>query len=51
MKDIQHLKNLIIEKWSQMPQDQINRALDQFRERYAFKKGIQVSGKHIEQYF
>ena len=32
-----------------MPQQQINRALDQFHER--LKKAIQVSGKHIEQYF
>ena len=28
-----------------MPQEQINRALDQFRKR--LKKAIQVSGKHI----
>ena len=32
-----------------MPQEQINRAIDQFRKR--LKKAIQVSGKHIEQYF
>ena len=28
IKDIQHLKILIIKNWSQMPQEQINRAID-----------------------
>ena len=45
-KDIQHLKILIIEKWNQMPQEQINRGIDQFRKR--LKKAIQVSGTHID---
>ena len=44
IKDIQHLKILIIEKWSQMPQEQINRAIDQFRERLKklFKSQVNI---------
>ena len=49
IRDTQHLKNLIIEKWNQLPQEQVNRAIDQFRER--LRKVINVSGKHIEHYF
>ena len=44
IKDIQHLKNLIIEKWSQMPQEQINRAIDQFCEclKKLFKSQVNI---------
>ena len=49
IRNVAHLRELILEKWEEIPQDQITRAIDEFRPR--LKKVIEVEGKHIEQFF
>jgi hypothetical protein len=39
----------IFQKWEEIPQDQIDRAIDEFRPR--LKKVVEVVGNHIEQFF
>ena len=43
------VREIIVEKWEEIPQDQIDRAIDEFRPR--LKKVGEVEGKHIEQFF
>ena len=47
--DVAHPRKVLIEKWEQISQFQINRAIDQFRPR--LHKTVQVEGKHIEQFY
>ena len=43
------LKVALLETWEEFPQEEINKIIDQFRERC--KKVKEVNGKHIEQFF
>ena len=43
---MQHLKDLLEEKWEELPQYEIDACINQFRRR--IRKVIDVAGKHIE---
>ena len=47
--DIDQLVAVLKRKWEELPQEQINKAIDQFRPR--LRKVIEMKGKHIEQFF
>lgn len=49
IRDVAHLRTLIIEKWEEIPQEQVDRAINQFKPR--LRKVVEVNGKHIEQFF
>ena len=44
--DVAELKQRIINCWKEIPQGEINKAIDAFRKR--LQKVIKVSGEHIE---
>ena len=46
IRDVQHLKDLLEEKWEELPQYEIDACINQFRRR--IRKVIEVAGKHIE---
>jgi uncharacterized protein YutE (UPF0331/DUF86 family) len=49
IKDMAHLREIIVQKWEEISEDQIDRTIDEFRPR--LKKVVEVEGKHIEQFF
>lgn len=49
IKDVTELKNVLIQEWSNLPQNEIDLAIEQFRPR--LRKVIEMEGKHIEQFF
>ena len=48
IRNVTHLKERIVEKWEEVTQESINKAIDQWRMR--MKKCVEVGGKHIEQF-
>lgn len=44
-----HLKEVLLDCWNRLPQESIDKGIDQFRLR--LRKVIEVEGKHIEQFF
>ena len=49
IRDIGHLRQVLLECWNDFPQESIDGGIDQFRPR--LRKVIEVEGKHIEQFF
>ena len=49
IRDVDPLREVLIAKWEEILQFQINCANNQFRPR--FNETVQVKGKHIEQFF
>ena len=45
ISDLQHLKNLLEEKWEELPQYESDACINLFR--YRLRKVIEVTGKHI----
>ena len=48
IRDVDHLKEVIVEQWGNITQREIDASIAQFRPR--LQKVVEVRGKHIEQY-
>ena len=49
IRDINHLRDVLVQAWHDFPQNDINTIINQFRKRLRMVK--EVEGKHIEQFY